>query len=267
MNALVSTSGYAGMAQPRSSARLASKLGLGIAILAMAVVMAAGGLATASVIAWGPATDVSGDSDVSTSGTLVAAYSLGNNPNSGNTNTVNGVDFTPVAITASAPGPASVSFGGDTLTSDAVSGYDHFGAPASFTAAYQSLLTSAAYESTGNIADPLVLTLNNLTVGRQYQFETWVNDTRSFGASRNETVGSSGDSVTLAFQTGTLAAGQFVLGTFTADSTGSQVIAFTGNQDAQINAFQLRAVPEPAALGLLAIGGLGLLLLKQRRMA
>ena len=233
------------------------------AALAAAACVGLAGTASASVVTWGSPTDVSGNADVSTAGTLVSAYNFyGTTPVV--SPVVNGVTFTGLDLPAN---QAKITFGGDTLASTAsMSSYANYGAPSNFSSEYQTLLTSAFYSA--GTADPFTLTLNNLTPGANYNFEVWVNDARSLATDRAETV-SSGNSVSLAFNTGTLGAGQFVLGTFTADSTAQQVITFTGNSNtgAQINGFQLRVVPvpEPATLGLVAVGGLGLLLLGKRR--
>ena len=264
MSAVNFNSGGAGMVQPNSSARMVGKMGVGV--IALTLLAAAGPATFGSTVTWQSATDVSGDSDVSTLGTLVSAYTLG----ASSTNiTINTVLFTAVNTPTQSTGPSSVALGSDTISSDSIAGGNFYGAPSGFSTAYQSLLNAAFFESNSNPAEPLVLTFNGLTPGQTYQFETWVNDTRTgVGVgTRTETVGAGNDVATLAYQTGTLGAGQFVLGTFTADSTGSQVMTYTGNADAQINAFQLRAVPvpEPASLGLVGAGALGLLLLKRRK--
>jgi hypothetical protein len=55
--------------------------------------------------------------------------------------------------------------------------------------------------------------------------------------------------------------GSYILGTFTADNN-LQTITITADQSVQLNALQLRAIPEPSAA---LLGGLGLLALLRRR--
>ena len=58
--------------------------------------------------------------------------------------------------------------------------------------------------------------------------------------------------------------GQFATGTFVAIAP-IETIAFSGNTGSPtINAFQLRAVPEPSTLILAALGGLALLAWRRR---
>ncbi|MGC8553825.1 MAG: hypothetical protein ACP5O7_13345 [Phycisphaerae bacterium] len=202
--------------------------------------------ANAALITWSPAADVSAPADVSTTGTLVEAYSFSNATGAATSPDVNGVTFTGVAAT----GKNSVSFGsnGDTLAAtnpgtSNVDGYNGFLYPSAITdTGYRSLLTSAAYESTNTTGGVLTLTLNSLTVGSTYQFEMWVNDSRSssvssFNNGKNRSVNvypgtSSSDNVILKYQTPadtstTNYGGQFATGTFTADAT-SEAISIVG---------------------------------------
>jgi hypothetical protein len=111
------------------------------------------------------------------------------------------------------------------------------------------------------------ITLNNLVVNDPYLVEFWVNDSRP--VNRIETI--DGD-VTLQYAaTGGNqgALGQFVIGTFTANAA-SQVFNFAGpDGDVQINALELRAVPEPASLvalvGLCGMGLIGLVIRRRRK--
>ena len=222
-------------------------------VLAAVAAMAIGLSATvqASTVSWGAATTISGASDVSTSGSLVQAYALGGS----SALTVNGVTFSPVNISADT---ADMAVGVDALTADDIGNYNGFGpASSSLSAAYQTLIGSAAFEAYSN-QTPLTLTLNGLNPGQTYQFEGWVNDSRPTVSWSETFADSSGNNVSLQFQTQS-DLGQFAVGTFNADSTGSQTIVITGTLDSQLNAFQVRTVPEPGTLGLFAIGSIALL--------
>ena len=209
----------------------------------------------AAVVTWGAATAISGDSNVSTAGTLVGAFNLGNT-GVGNT-TVNGVTFTGLAFAM-----------GTTVTSGNFSFFSSGGYPSSnslgsgsapfslLSAPYQALLSSAERSGVGQ---PVTLTISGLTIGNAYQFEWWTND--SSGNASVPTTATAGNSVTLNSTTTPGipgGVGQFALGTFTADAS-TQVIAFSGDL-ASINGLQLRqtaAVPEPGtALAGMALVGL-----------
>jgi hypothetical protein len=103
------------------------------------------------------------------------------------------------------------------------------------------------------------LTFSGLTVGQQYAIQYWVQDSRGdVGPSRTLTLDSQ---ATLDFNNGS-GVGQWAIGTFTADNTGSQTISIAANESVQVNMIQLRAIPEPRAS---LLGGLGLLALLRRR--
>lgn len=95
----------------------------------------------------------------------------------------------------------------------------------------------------GNTANaPATVTLNNLVAGHAYLVQVWVNDNRSAGAGRTETVGSNvGNSVTLAYNNLNAigGVGQFTIGRFTAPAA-SVAFTLTGNASSQLNALQLR---------------------------
>ena len=101
--------------------------------------------------------------------------------------------------------------------------------------------------------------IKNLTVGQVYEFQWWVNDSRTAGGGRTTTA-TSGTSVILNHNLLGIdgGVGQFAVGTFLADATTQSVVfqgAGTGTDDgvSQISGFQLRLVPEPAGLALLAL--------------
>jgi autotransporter-associated beta strand protein len=188
---------------------------------------------TTGIIAWGPATTVVGDTDVSTVGTLVYAYNF-----SSSSSTVNGVAFTGNSSLSDAGGNMgfSPSFG---------SGWDGFGSGSNpfnaLSEAYKVLLKSSVWRD-GDGAS-VSITLSNLTAGRNYAVQYWVNDSR--GSTRTETLTSTGgNTVTLAYdptqsQGGV---GQYSVGTFTANGTTQAFTVTTtaGNNNVQVNAIQVR---------------------------
>jgi hypothetical protein len=225
---------------------------------AAGIALAAGlpALAQAAQITWDLPSDVSGDSDVLNGpGTVVQAYSFASSTDQAPI-TVDGVDFTRVLL------PILTNpndFGADSLSGVYPDSVDsNFGAPGSLSSAYQSLLESGAFLTTSGSV--MTLSLGGLIVGDSYQFEMWASNTNATYNVGGETV-ASGNSVQLLYNTGSLDAGQFVTGTFVADST-SQVLTLTGDPgQSTINAFVLAATtPEPATLWYMgmALGGLGL---------
>jgi hypothetical protein len=228
-----------------------------------------GATAHAAVISWSAATNISGDADVVTNGTLVGAFNVGG-PGVGST-TINGVPFGGFALSSSSSTVGNFSFaiggggslGGNNSVGSANSPF------AGLSAGYQSMLSSIA----GDFA-PFTLTMSGLTIGDQYEFEWWNNDSNL--VTDLVTSATAGSSVTLSSNisgaNGGL--GQFATGTFTADAA-TQVITFStvGPED-QLDGFQLRqiaAVPAPSTdhvvTVFLAVGAMlfGARLLKRKR--
>lgn len=224
----------------------------------IALSLAAAASAHAGLVTWGLPTTIAGGSDVSTSGTLVVAHNLGGAgiPSAA----VNGVTFTPFVTN----GPSN-TVGNVTLSSAAnILGASTFGevVPPFSTllpATYRTLLESASFTG-GSPAPTITLALAGLSVGTQYQFQWWANQSSFFNFDPNAsapafptTTATAGNSVSLA-RTGAVSGtlGQYAIGVFTADAT-TQSIAFTGsNPQTVLNAFQLRAlaapvVPEPGS--------------------
>jgi hypothetical protein len=235
---------------------------LGVAALTILAII--GNPAYAAPITWGPVTGISGDSDVSTTGTLVNAVFVGFDPNGGPPNfvppnqTVNGVTFQAIGLNSSTSGNFTIN---PTIQAIALNGSGS--APYSgLSGSYQTLL--ADLPSGGGTA--FTLTMSGLTVGDKYQFEWWYNKSDLSNAF-SPTTAMAVNSVTLnANPTNTEGAlGQFAIGGFTADAT-SEVVTFTaavGSEAPGFNALQLRdlgpsappGVPEPSTLALLALGG------------
>ena len=185
------------------------------------------------VQAWfGPSATIASDLDVATNGALVYAYDL-----SGTTATANGVTFTGANSTT--------ALGSDVTLSGVYANYSGYGsssAPYSgLSSSYQTVVAGGDY---ANGATAVTVTLNNLTIGRAYAVQLWVNDSRSYGNGRSLTVSSS-DGRTLALNYNSTGSdggvGQYAIGTFTASGT-TETFTLVGNNSTQINALQLRDI-------------------------
>lgn len=247
-----------GVRGSRRSARAWSSPRRAVANAATIALLGITGVAEAGVttpITWGAAQTISGDSDVSTSGSLVYAYTFGTT--SVAATTVNGVNFAAFGIPNYAT--ASATVGSLTLQEvpGVLSSYSNLGgsgAPfTSLTSGYQALLSSG-----GSADNPSTITvsLGGLIAGNQYSVQWWSSNsagvTGHFGFSLGSTIASDlhANQVTLSSTAGGL--GQYVIGTFTAVSS---VLDFTleapsvGNNAPLINALQLRDLSATAVPG------------------
>jgi len=222
-----------------------------------------------SVITWGAPTNISGDSDVRTDGTLVAAFNM-NGPDA----TVNGVTFASFTYPFMATTATNGSFtftespGHMLAASGLGSGNSPFG---NLSSSYQTLLSTALTTDDNNT---LTLTISGLIVGHQYEFQFFVNGSNSAGTDNFRTTASAPNPVSLDDNTTNAVGGtgQYVVGTFTCGDP-TEVITFTGTDSTQaptVNALQLRdlsAVPEPSTMSILIVGGAlsGLRLLRRRK--
>jgi hypothetical protein len=231
----------------------------------------------AQTIDWGSGPqNITGDSDVSTQGTLVNAFNLGA---SGVTfTTVNGVTFAAFTFAGFGSFTTTTASGNYSFTEDSgvLNSYNNLGTVAGayslLSPSYRTLLGGAG---SSTFLDTLKLTISGLTAGQTYQFQWWNNNsslvTSDGDGYQLNTVATADNSVTLDANVGNLsgALGQFAIGTFTATSS-TAFINFNGNvadpSDPMLNAFQLRditGVPEPATWTLLGLGAL-LLIFKLR---
>ena len=216
--------------------------------------------AVAAPVGWGAPHALAADSDVNTNGTLVAAVT-----GAASATIVNSVTFSSFAGNWTY---SITNAGGNVvLANQAQAGYPNFifnnattftsgSAPfASLSAAYRTLLAGADFSgyngtSTGG-TDTWNLTFSGLAAGTQYELQLWVNDPRTTGATRNETVDDGcGNSVLLRYNNQGAAGGvgTYVSGVFTADTTGKQTINLKGNSSTQLNACQLRTSVGPAQI-------------------
>lgn len=204
-------------------------------------------------VTWGNPTTISGDTNVNTDGTLVAAFNL-----NGADVTVNGVTFTGLTYPFMA---TTVTSGNFTFTESpghllAESAFGSGSAPFSnLSANYQTLLSTAMSTDDNNT---ITLTMSGLVVGQQYEFQWWLSDVNS-PTSGFLTTATATNSVSLDDNTTNTngGVGQFVIGTFTAAAGGQETITFNGidaNNAPTIDALQLRAVPEPSTWAHLMTG-------------
>ena len=231
-------------------------LAAGIALFCAANAPSALAGAEGSVINWGTPAAISGETDVRTNGSLVAAFNM-----NGNAVSVNGVPFASWTFPFMA---TTTTMGNFTITESPghLLAYSNLGSASSpfagLTSNYQTLLSSAVSSDDNNA---ITLTINGLTLGQQYEFQWWLNASQYNGTGSGfRTTAAAPLSVSLDDNTSNAigGVGQTVVGTFTAGDV-FETITFTGTDGTQaptINAFQLRAVPEPSSLGLLALGAL-----------
>jgi len=203
----------------------------------------------AAVITWGGPQNISGNSDVDTTGSLVGAFNIGV-AGVGNT-TINGVTFVGLALSGN-----NVTSGNFNLSvATAFAGNNSVGFAAApfntLSAAYQAMLGTEA----GDFTNAITLTMSGLTPGQTYEFEWWKNVSNGFQS--HTTTATAGNAVSLNSNTsgGTPGGiGQFALGTFVADATSSETITFSSALQDTLNGFQLRVVPEPGTLSLVGLG-------------
>lgn len=238
-------------------------------LLAMAL-MASGATLQAAVVTWQAPSNITADTDVATTGSLIGAFIPGANALS---TTVNGVAFSSIYVANdwNNTSTLSLSFGSVATLAGAPSlyGFGQYegGTPSGLSADYTKLFSGGVGPAT--TTNYMYLTLNNLTIGTQYLFQSWANESRGRLDYRNETItantfgGSQSGELAYNVGGGDGGKGSFVIGTFTADAT-TQTMLYSSIEFAQINAFQVRAVPEPSTYALV-VGGIATLILIRRR--
>jgi autotransporter-associated beta strand protein len=213
-----------------------------LAALAAAVLtVAAGTPAAAATITWESAQNITDDSDVLTTGSLVYAYNFGEEGVVTNT-TVNGVVFAAFGV----PG-----FGLQSVTLDdvTISEFPAFISSGSFfttsppfsnlSTQYRNLLGSYA---TATDPSTITLALGGLTPGKAYDFQWWTNHSANAPVS---TTAFASNSISLTSNTDGVdgSVGQFAIGRFTASGTTQSIDFSSGGFDFPlINGFQLRLI-------------------------
>ena len=180
---------------------------------AIAGMLAAVAQAQNANVTWQAPDNISGASDVSKLGTYFGSWA----PYDGNANNlpVSGVKF---QGSSDLPG-MNVSF-----PSNDQNGYNGFNNPNTPSSNYNTLLQTATYCGNGN--GTIVITWNDVP-GHTYLIQVWANDGRGIYPGRSETVtGGANTSANVDFGD---APGQYVVGTYVADGSGTETITVSGS--------------------------------------
>jgi hypothetical protein len=236
-------------------------------LVVLSLLAAAAGPASASTITWGPASDTMGPTAISTTGTLLKAFDSG-----GAGATVNGVTFA-----------AGETAGDDVIfpRSPYSSYFYAFDDNADLgDVGLDALLRTGAYAQPIGGPGTEAISISGLSIGTQYELQFFFMDQRGSYNSppqgcrgcndRTVTFSSGSNSVTLDADpdndSSAAPFGQFVIGYFTADAT-SQGFDISGSVVQQVNAWQVRAIPEPETYALSLLGLAGVRFLVRRRKA
>jgi ankyrin repeat protein len=184
-------------------------------------------------VAWQTPVTISGTSDVVTEGAYFGSWA----PQDANAPDypVNGVSF---------QGFSDLPDLGPGATLD--NGYNGFDSPNTPDSDYNTLLQYAQFSN--QQYTPATFSWGGMTPGNTYLVEFWVNDGRNIGQNRTETL-TGGTSVSSPVSYGSIGEGpgQYIIGTFVANSTGQETLAVTAyssgpNPSVQINIFQVRDI-------------------------
>lgn len=234
-------------------------MNLRFSLLGMAVVFSAS-IAQASVITWLPAANIANDNDVVTTGTLFQAGNIG----AAASPEINGVTFSGIT--------SNGTIGNVTLSGGIQNPYvgSMAGNTTLLSANYTTLMNSINWGGTA-----VNFRISNLTVGNNYLVQFWENYRNSGQAETLYTRFNDGNGNTVDARWRVSAnnnLGQFVTGTFVADASGFQDIGMTNGGIAVppaivLNAFQVRVVPEPGTLALLAFGSLAVMKFRRKNVS
>jgi hypothetical protein len=135
-------------------------------------------------------------------------------------------------------------FGGSGINLDR---YNGFANPNTADGNYNYLLQTAVFNWNAG-SSSMIVSWNNMTPGNTYLFQLWVNDGRNIGESRSETItGGTNTSASLSFGSDGTGPGQYVIGTFIANSSGGQTLMLTPhssgpNPTPRVNLVQVRDI-------------------------
>ena len=228
-----------------------SKSALGLAVSLATAIAILAGTANAATVTWGSVETITGGSNIQSAGvTDLAGANFGRT--TGTTTIVNNGSVDIEFKSLNSGQNVTLSNGVNVAAASAWGNWGGNGGISGVGGTFETVLDYNLGIEEGN---PLsaTITLSGLTNGTQYQIQFFADST---GSNTQKISGSdSMNSLT----------GKFVTGTFTADAT-SQVltVTYTDNNFAVANALTIGVIPEPATLGLLALGGLAMLKRKRQ---
>jgi hypothetical protein len=224
--------------------------------------------ANAAAIVWGVVTDETGNaSDIITSGTFVESAYVGDTPTLNGDVTVNGVTFDKQQAADGTAGPTFTFDNGSNIVlhnTGSVQGYSFNSAPGGWNSGYRTLTSGADLTGGGN---PYIA-VGGLTVGVSYIIQIlepyW---NANYPVSYQDSLGDNSGVLNLGSGNTT---GQYVTGTFIADSTSEDVYMVPGSGGYELfGAIQVRAggeaVPEPATIVILGVPMAALYRMTRRR--
>lgn len=224
-----------------------SKPTLKIALLCASLIGILAATASAANINWLTPQTISGATDVNTAGTFFGSWAPGHDWG-GNERAdnfpVNGVTFQAYGTDG-----VNFNFSGADINMDR---YNGFANPGTADGNYNKLLQTAMFNWNAG-SSSLTVNWQNLTVGNNYLVQAWLNDGRGGQSGSSLLTGGANTSAPVAIGNG--GPGQFIIGTFVADSAAQ---SFTVAPGIMLNIMQVRdltVVPEPTALALLATAG------------
>jgi len=232
-------------------------------IITCAIFVAFIGSAQAATISWNAAF-ATNDNAVSTTYNLVEAYNFGD-ANEADSPTINTVTFTAAPDTSANQSIGKLSTQWDWSRADGSRyGGNNYGGIEVSSVTLSNMLSSTWTDDASGSFDETTFTLNDLNVGWDYEVQLF------FSNDNNLDVITAVDITTTADVDGTGGPHVFT-GTFKADAATQifDVRAYVGATDAQteqnISAYQLRAIPEPATIGLLGLGALLTMFIRRYR--
>jgi hypothetical protein len=164
------------------------------------------------IITWQSPTAISAATDVSTWGYYFGSWAPGDT--SANSFPVNGVTF---------QDPSDLP---NLSTADFTDGYSSYQEEPTGDDDYTFLLETALYNGTGD-GMPATFSWNGMTQGHTYLVQLWANDGRGNGRTETFTGGTNAADTSATLDFGD-PPGEWIIGTFVADATGSQTISLSG---------------------------------------